>query len=464
MEQFQGINVSELLGLAGLSDDVVETAATAFAEQRYGDVYGIWTGIDPEKQRAVLRKLPREVRMAAVSVDDLGLSPSGLDDLIKAARTGDVETVLSVYRSVPAKNRARIITRLPTKARVVAEAFDGLRQQEQLAISVDALPQTLYVQRVERMGVEAAAAGTERGRDEGPRDVSKRLRSIGATGAVRSQVATLGAWIRDGPFTLRVLSFLAGLYAIVAAGVGFFVNIGDVGTSDGRSLLFLVINVWIGIFGLLLVVSEARSTLCSAYLRRLVETGLPLLRSTSGRAWFMFFVGSLAMSQWTPSGSQVLNLASGIVLEILAIANTVVSCRAHAAMARVRAKLSGPEVEAKFDEFDIDGSGKLDTAEFAELCAALGSSLSRNELESALLTLDTNRDGVISRPEFLAWWRGDQGPGGLVSATQTLMLDADADSGAAALPVAAAGEAAAATGPSSRTSNSVRNPLADVDV
>lgn len=69
---------------------------------------------------------------------------------------------------------------------------------------------------------------------------------------------------------------------------------------------------------------------------------------------------------------------------------------------------SKQEVIAKFKQFDADNSGTLDSAELAKLTAALGSSLSLNELESALFILDTSGDGKVSLEEFLAWWEGKE--------------------------------------------------------
>jgi Ca2+-binding EF-hand superfamily protein len=41
----------------------------------------------------------------------------------------------------------------------------------------------------------------------------------------------------------------------------------------------------------------------------------------------------------------------------------------------------------------------------AELCKSLGSPLSYNVLESAILLLDKNNDGKIQYDEFLAWYK-----------------------------------------------------------
>ena len=63
-------------------------------------------------------------------------------------------------------------------------------------------------------------------------------------------------------------------------------------------------------------------------------------------------------------------------------------------------------VVARFKEYDRDNSGYLDTQELSALCLALGTQLSRNELESALFILDKDGDGKIELNEFVGWWSG----------------------------------------------------------
>lgn len=53
------------------------------------------------------------------------------------------------------------------------------------------------------------------------------------------------------------------------------------------------------------------------------------------------------------------------------------------------------QARTTFAEFDEDGDGKLSTSELARLCHQMGSKLTHNELQAAVLTLDVNRDGYI---------------------------------------------------------------------
>jgi Ca2+-binding EF-hand superfamily protein len=68
------------------------------------------------------------------------------------------------------------------------------------------------------------------------------------------------------------------------------------------------------------------------------------------------------------------------------------------------ASSSGKSPAALFDDYDADRNGTLDTCELAKLTSALGSPLSLNELESALVILDRDGSGKVEKSEFLAWF------------------------------------------------------------
>lgn len=64
--------------------------------------------------------------------------------------------------------------------------------------------------------------------------------------------------------------------------------------------------------------------------------------------------------------------------------------------------LSEVQLEAIFDQMDVDGDRRLQADELQRALALLG--LER-ELEKLVEELDTTRDGEVSFNEFLAWWR-----------------------------------------------------------
>ena len=63
-------------------------------------------------------------------------------------------------------------------------------------------------------------------------------------------------------------------------------------------------------------------------------------------------------------------------------------------------------MRTKFNQADIDGNGALSPSELAHVCSLLGTTLKKNELETAVFVLDKNEDGKITFEEFQAWWIG----------------------------------------------------------
>mmetsp|Transcript_16292 Transcript_16292/g.22846 ORF Transcript_16292/g.22846 Transcript_16292/m.22846 type:complete len:240 (+) Transcript_16292:91-810(+) len=62
-------------------------------------------------------------------------------------------------------------------------------------------------------------------------------------------------------------------------------------------------------------------------------------------------------------------------------------------------------IQKKFDEWDKDNSGHIDSAELRDLCIACGIPLSGSEAEVAYNILDTDRNGKIDKREFVVWWK-----------------------------------------------------------
>lgn len=57
-----------------------------------------------------------------------------------------------------------------------------------------------------------------------------------------------------------------------------------------------------------------------------------------------------------------------------------------------------------FNKFDKDSSGLIDKKEFELLLEALGAKFTDEEINLALLELDNDNSGEISKDEFIAWW------------------------------------------------------------
>lgn len=64
-----------------------------------------------------------------------------------------------------------------------------------------------------------------------------------------------------------------------------------------------------------------------------------------------------------------------------------------------------PLSEIIFNKFDIDHSGRIDTAEFQQLCFSMGYALLDSELQLVIKVLDQDDSGHIDKKEFTQWWR-----------------------------------------------------------
>jgi Ca2+-binding EF-hand superfamily protein len=58
-----------------------------------------------------------------------------------------------------------------------------------------------------------------------------------------------------------------------------------------------------------------------------------------------------------------------------------------------------------FSQLDTNADGRIDRAEFGELLATLGSSLSAAEADAAFADIDRNGNGSIDVEELALWWK-----------------------------------------------------------
>ncbi|KAJ3314387.1 hypothetical protein HDV04_000349 [Boothiomyces sp. JEL0838] len=77
----------------------------------------------------------------------------------------------------------------------------------------------------------------------------------------------------------------------------------------------------------------------------------------------------------------------------------------------LRRKITGhknsPSSKEMFDSHDKNNSHTISAAEFKGLVYSLGYFMSSEEASLAIASLDKDRDGEITYPEFLSWWESD---------------------------------------------------------
>lgn len=63
------------------------------------------------------------------------------------------------------------------------------------------------------------------------------------------------------------------------------------------------------------------------------------------------------------------------------------------------------KIKEKFQEFDEDNSGSIESGEMAKVAISLGMDPENQDFQESLYALDLNGDGEISLPEFITWWK-----------------------------------------------------------
>ena len=151
-----------------------------------------------------------------------------------------------------------------------------------------------------------------------------------------------------------------------------------------------------------------------------------------GRALAYVFVGLLVMCK-----GGFLGFFVGLVCVVVGIVVYLASKSVYISLKTLRTSIRDEQqLLAVFSKFDINrfalsfvyinncillyyvynnytlyysnSSGSLSTKELSKLCKEMGTPLSLNELESALLVLDVDGNGKITYDEFLRWYNGGE--------------------------------------------------------
>ena len=65
------------------------------------------------------------------------------------------------------------------------------------------------------------------------------------------------------------------------------------------------------------------------------------------------------------------------------------------------------ELREAFDYNDRDGDGRIQLDEFSAMLDELEAEMTESDIEIGFQDIDTNDDGLIDFPEFVAWWSED---------------------------------------------------------
>lgn len=153
---------------------------------------------------------------------------------------------------------------------------------------------------------------------------------------------------------------------------------------------------------------EGRAFLCPQSLRKRSREYLKLLSYLWGRGClYLFTAAVLSLRLSDPSPTPTIDAAAAGGFALLGLLDLGFGLAAQRRLRSLRGHLMEDEqlIRAKFDRLDVDCRGRVPAADLAVLCAELGSRLSHQELEGAILCLDANRNGEVEYEAFVEWWR-----------------------------------------------------------
>jgi hypothetical protein len=98
--------------------------------------------------------------------------------------------------------------------------------------------------------------------------------------------------LEQGPLTLRAMCMIGGI-GLTTSGALSIINIFSL-----LNPLHLLIEIYLCVFGVIILILEMQDTVCTAGLRDNIRTYAKFLTYISGRAAFYVFAGSLSLAQF----------------------------------------------------------------------------------------------------------------------------------------------------------------------
>ena len=215
-----------------------------------------------------------------------------------------------------------------------------------------------------------------------------------AMGAATEQLMRVKKIVEDGDSTWKYLGSIAGL-SIMAVTL-----LGALSAFFGLGIVNLIMNIYMFVFGAVMVCLEFKHVLIPLKYKEMIRKEALFLYRPYGRAGFYIAVGVIMLSM------------GGLFTTLVGLYTVAVGAYIYygssSAMKALAAMKEGSEdpatIKTRFDRADVNKDGFLDSKELATVCTEMGTTLNKNELESALFLLDRNGDGKISLEEFQAWW------------------------------------------------------------
>ncbi len=199
--------------------------------------------------------------------------------------------------------------------------------------------------------------------------------------------------VEDGESTWKYLGFLAGCMIMAVSALG------ALSALFGFGLISLLMYMYVFCAGAILACLEFKDALIPVKYKEMIRREALFLYRPYGRAAFYMGVGLVMINM-----GGFLTLLVGLYTTAVGAYIYYGSTQALKTLNAMKQDKTPQDLKAVFDRADKDNDSYLDSAELSVVCAELGTTLNKNELESALFMLDGNGDGKISFDEFQAWW------------------------------------------------------------
>lgn len=209
-------------------------------------------------------------------------------------------------------------------------------------------------------------------------------------------------FVQDGHWSWQVLGCIGGILMVLA---GLYNLLFDV---LNLSPLNAVTDAYIAGFGALAVCLEYKEGLLPDDMRKILQKEFLFVYKPYGRAFLYTLFGLLMFSE-----SQITYMLVGPYVTAVGLLISYVSSQANAEFAKMREakRIDKTHLRSMFNKADKGGffnrDGKLDSKEFAGLyrdLMHLPGPPDLNEIEMALLEIDTEHNGLIEFEELETWY------------------------------------------------------------
>ena len=232
------------------------------------------------------------------------------------------------------------------------------------------------------------------------------------TTEMSEKIESMKAYFARMEFTVQSLGFIAGSGMLILGGFGALSNI------FALSPIELVLNVFLAIFGLTMCMLEFKNQLMVDQFRIFIEREIHILYTPYGRASFYVLAGVMLVA----NKGGFLSSCLGLFCIGVGALSSVSAKQASDTLSRLLdEQYTAADIEAKFKKFDRDRSGALDPKEVKAMCTDLSATLTEAQLEAVVFALDKNRDGLITKDEFMAWWKTNKDKNGLLDSLMSFI-------------------------------------------